>query len=136
MNEKLLKILEQAYDAATKTGDFVIQEGGILIQQFLLWKTFENVFYILLGVFFMVVIPLFLRSLFKKIDPDDPIAGCKFLGRTTRYDWDDILPGVAAFVTTVSVIIGFVMIINHSLNLIKLLVAPNVYLLEYILDKI
>jgi hypothetical protein len=78
MNEELLKILEKAYEAALKTGEFIIQEGAVLIQQFLLWKTIEHSLLVVLGLVLIVGIPLIIRGLFKRIDDG---YGYKFLGK-------------------------------------------------------
>ena len=136
MNEQLLEILKKAYEAATKTGEFLIHEGGILIEQFLQWKMYESGFFILLGIFLIIGIPLMLKICFKKNLPEDEWGEAKFFGKPTRYDWYQPNVVLAYFGAYISIIAGVILSCVFILRFIKILVAPNVYVLEYILEKL
>jgi hypothetical protein len=132
MNEQLMAILEKAYDAALKTGEFIIDEGTILIQQFLLWKTFEHGFYVLLGLFFIIAPPLF----FRWIAPYDEDGYYKFLGKRTSWEPDEPPFIFSAFGVGIGALIGLIIFFTNVLLFTKVLIAPNVYLLEFILNKV
>jgi hypothetical protein len=127
MNEELLNILEKAYSLAIKTGEFVVQEGTILLQQFILWKTVEHALYVMLGLVFIIGIPLGIRSLYNEGDY------AKFLGKQTDSDFDDFEYFGGACLVLVSVLVGLFIFFEHLFSFLKILIAPNVYLLEYFL---
>lgn len=131
MNKQLMVILEKAYEAAQKTGEFIIDEGTILIQQFLMWKIFEHSFYILLGIFFFIGLPL----IFRRIAPYDE-DGDNFLGKTTSWDSDEPQYLISSVVVGFSTVIGFIMVVCNILPLAKVIIAPNVYLLEFVLRQV
>ncbi len=130
MNEDVMKLLERGYEMATKTGDFIIQEGSILIQQFIAWKTFEHGMAMILGLFLIVGIPYLIRRLYKH---ETQYPEMKFLGKPTRFEDDDVQYIVGSLAVVISIFFGLIMFWINLFSFVKILVAPNVYLLEYIL---
>lgn len=135
MNEELMKILEKSYEFAIKTGEFVVEEGGILIQEFLNWKLLENGFFALVGIFLIIGVPLINRGLFD-IPEEGEYIGHKFFGKVTKYDTYDNELVISYIISGASFMCGIFTFIACSLAVIKILVAPNVYLLEYILQNL
>jgi hypothetical protein len=131
MKEELLKILEKGYEAAIKGGEFILEEGTILIQQFLTWKLFESGFFMMLGIILLFGVPLIIRPLYNQGDRD------KFLGKITTYDYaNDPNLIMGAIISGLLALAGIIIFLTYLHTFIKILVAPNVYLLEYILKNL
>lgn len=128
MNEQLVKILEKAYEAAVKTGEFVIEEGGILIEQFFIWKTWQHVLLVIIGLLLSIIFPLVYRG---ACEEDSGYNTVNFFGKIVS-EGNGVL---GYFISMFFIIAGGFMFFINLFSLIKVLVAPNVYLLEYILNK-
>jgi len=134
MNEDLINILERAYEAAMKTGEFVVQEGSVLIQQFLLWKLFEYGMIIVFGLIFLVGTPLVTRKVFKRRTESHYDAF--WFGKPINFNYIGEPFFGACLINGFFMVVGFIMIILYLFSFVKLIVAPNVYLLEYFLNKV
>lgn len=113
----LSEALKKAIETAEKTGQFVVDQAPDLIRQFLIWKTVEYSILLLLGLVFFYVAYRIIKWTNKQIADD-------------HYDgWEDY-PGSIASV--LFLFIFGVFIISASLfPLVKILVAPKIFLIEY-----
>ncbi len=129
---ELNEILQKGYELATKTGEFIIEEGTILIQQFILYKTIEQGLVVLIGIFFMIGVPLIIRKSMSKAINNKNYRSI-FLGKKTMVYEES----PQYFLSCVGVLLSFsggmITFFCGLFPFIKVLVAPNVYLLEYVL---
>ena len=125
-DEVLAEVVKKALTVAEKTGEFAIEQAPLLLQEFYNWHIAKNSLGILLG-FIVIIIGYNLRKIFgKKVEKD------------YKKNWDEvIINGYASEnVSTILTIIitgvfGLITLIISAYNLIFILVAPKLYLIEY-----
>lgn len=113
-DEQLAKILEKGLNVATKTGDFIIEQAPDLIQQLLLYKTVEAVF---CSILFTTLNYFTFKVMKKDYERHD--------------DLFDANPVILVGGTCV-LIVSFVGSMNYISDLVKLIFAPKIYLIEYV----
>lgn len=125
-DEVLSKVVDKALTLAEKTGQFVIDQAPDLLREFYLWRLFTNLFYILIGVLLLLGCIYFPRmgSYKEKTGRYDE----KFLN---RYYYDDFFPKL---VFTFGLVISLVLILIRLYDMIFLLAAPKLYIIDYFLD--
>ena len=114
--------------AASKTAiassvDFLSQQTPQIIDEFLRWKTAEALLYI--GVFLLVlIIAIIVAKLISK--------GIK----TNKFDNDDTAM-ILMWVLRIVPLVAFIICLSvNSFTIIKIKVAPRVYLIEYVVSYI
>ena len=115
LEEQLSKVVEKSIGLAEKTGEFVIEQAPQLLQEFYNWHITESIIYLLLGLFILVLPILFTVKNWKSLYDSDFGAGCV----------------ITCFFTTLS---GICISIYNLIELIKILVAPKLYLIEYFIE--
>ncbi len=117
MNEQTEKLINEALagaiEAAKKTGNFVIEQAPDLIQQLVLYKTWEYSLIIAISLGWFITSYFLIKWAIKKIEDTD---------------------GGTLAVIIVAIILDLVSIIaffNTLFDLVKIVVAPKVWLLEY-----
>ena len=136
LEETLSKILDKSIELAEKTGEFVIEQGTELLQQFFMWHTAMHIFYIVLSFIFLIIAfttPKLLGSK-KELTTKDMEYGSisrniKFLNR----NYESGMPGI---IFSVIICAGFsiaslAIFFIHIFYLINILIAPKLYLIEY-----
>lgn len=125
-DEVLSKAVEKGIALAEKTGSFVIEQAPLLLQEFYNWHIAKSVFGIILGISIMFIGYNVRKIWGKKVD------------KNYSKDWNEIvINGVASeeVSTTVTIAISFIFGITaisiNAYNLIFILVAPKLYLIEY-----
>lgn len=117
MNEELEKqlaeMLKKSMELAEKTGQFVIDQAPDLLQEFYRWHMAQDIFYIVSALLLNSIWLLFTN---KNI-------------REYNKDIDYFLSGVFCLPTFLSLIL----ILINILDLLKLILAPKLYLIEYFL---
>lgn len=116
--EELLKpIIEKALEVAETTGEFVIEQAPLLLQEFYAWHYALNISWIIINLI-AIIIPFILHARLKYL-LDDNNEDMHYL-----YAIPVITFGLLAF-------ISFVCIFFNIFDLIKLVVAPKLYLIEH-----
>ena len=117
-DEVLSEIVKKALTVAEKTGDFVIEQTPLLLQEFYRWhiaKSSLSIFISLIAVILMIVLMNKHRKYVTKEDLDMSDAECFF---PRIFGW------IGFFVAT-----GF--LISYVYDLAFILFAPKLYLIEY-----
>lgn len=130
LEQKLMPIVDKAIQAIETTGDFVVTEAPLLLQEFLRWKTFEHGTHVFGGLFLLILVPVILSRIFGKKTSEGMHEPYKIFNRY----FETYCPGVLIpFVigTMITVVIGCVNFFVHIMQLIKVLVAPKIYIIEY-----
>lgn len=125
-DEVLYKVVEKALNVAEKTGEFVIEQAPLLLQEFYNWHIAKNSLGIIFGLILMYI-GFNIRKIWgKKVDsnysPDWNEVVIKGYASEEVSTWTTIIIGN---------IFGFVLLCKSLYNLIFLLTAPKLFLIEY-----
>jgi len=125
-NEVLSEFVKKAMVTMEKTGDFVIEQAPLVLQEFYKWHIAKNI----LGILFGIIIFLIIRYLpyiwlHKEKKYDDDI---RFFN---RYGDEDGIAFVSWIVFIIGSITTLFLIPYCVYTLIFILVAPKFYLIEF-----
>ena len=119
-DKQIAEILKKGLEVAEKSGNFVIEQAPDLVKQLITYKTIETSISVLIEITLMYLIFRYFKYLYKKNNEDSDFIG------VNSFHIGGILisSGVAIFM--------FITFITDISNLIQLIFAPKIYLLEYI----
>ena len=112
LNETIVNILQKAIELAEQTGEFVLDQSPIILQEFFIWRTLRHSVIILICII-VIIISIKLKK--------------RVLNFFNNDYWDS--PTIIFDVITIGVIIGA---ITELFDLLFIIVAPRLYLIEYI----
>ena len=119
-DKQIAEILKKGLEVAEKSGNFVIEQAPDLVKQLITYKTVETSIYVLIEITLMYLIFRYFKYLYKKNNEDsDFIVDNEFHF------------GGIVITFALSIFLFFAFITDIS-NLIQLIFAPKIYLLEYI----
>jgi len=126
LEEQLEKVIEKSIEIAEQTGEFVINEGTDLLRQFFLWHTCKHAMLAFIGVLLIVTGRFLMYAWTRKADKDEK----------TSYDEAKIFGRIGEAVSTVisfviPTIVGVLMVLVEGYQLLYVLVAPKLYLVDY-----
>lgn len=124
-DEILAKSMEKAINLAEKTGEFVIDQAPDILKEFYLWNIFSNIFWIVILILFIIIFR-YLPYLWLSKEKSD-YNDTKYFNRWGYID--DVLPGFIAF--GVVTLLSTLFIIINLYNLLFILIAPKLYLIDY-----
>lgn len=131
LEKTLQKVLEKSIEVAEQSGEFIIEQGSDLLQQFFLWHTVKHS----LGMVMWLLLLFALTRIMRIWGKEEPFSeshhekSTKYLG---RYYGED---GIIACVFF-SIIGGGFCVSSFFISVYRLvfiLVAPKLYLLDYFL---
>lgn len=136
INSILIDVLKGVKDAGSemyatskvglaKAVDFAVEQAPIVVQEFLSWKMGEAIFNVILYTIATIILFCIARFLFKKI-------------KNTKIDYpEEIVPISLAFMFSAVMLclIAFLHIKPNIETIIKIKLAPRVYILEYVTKK-
>jgi len=107
LEETLATILEKALNLAEQTGDFVLDQAPDLLKQFFMWHTWESILGIILFLIISLVVHLTIRWFAKEEDDNFYYI----------FEFFQIIP--------------IIFLCVNIYQLVFILVAPKLYLIEY-----
>lgn len=117
-DEVLSEIVKKALSVAEKTGDFAIEQAPLLLQEFYNWHITKNILSVVMWLIFIIVVFLILRRT-KKYKEEKSL---------NFSDAEYFFPVVFSYVG----LIFFIVFLFISIyDLVFILVAPKLYLIEY-----
>ena len=119
-DKQIAEILKKGLEVAEKSGNFVIEQAPDLVKQLITYKTIETSIYVLIEITLMYLIFRYFKYLYKKNNED------------SDFIIDDEFHIIGMIITSLIGIFLFFVFINDISNLIQLIFAPKIYLLEYI----
>ena len=119
-DKQIAEILKKGLEAAEKSGNFVIEQAPDLVKQLITYKTVETSICVLIEITLMYLIFRYFKYLYKKTNENSD-----FILDNELHVWAIIIT------FGLSIFLFFVFIYDIS-NLIQLIFAPKIYLLEYI----
>lgn len=130
MKEQLKELVKEALEIAEKTGEFVIEQAPLLLQEFYMWEISKSIFFILLSVLIFLLGRYTPHLYLEKYDDERNYYDySKFFSR----GGDDGVIAMAFTCFVLSLIFSIVLFIYYSYNLIFISIAPKLYLIEYFL---
>ena len=122
-DEVLSEVVKKALIVAKKTGEFAIEQAPLLLQEFYNWHICSSIFFIILGISFIII---GIRLPYFWLDKEERNWDFKYLN---RYGDEGAIS--AWFCFGIGSIVGIVMLIVNIYDLVFILVAPKLYLIEY-----
>ena len=119
-DKQIAEILKKGLEAAEKSGNFVIEQAPDLVKQLITYKTVETSICVLIEISLMYLIFRYIKYLHKKNNED------------SDFIFDNEFHIIGMMITSLMGIFLFFVFINDISDLIKLIFAPKIYLLEYI----
>ena len=119
-DKQIAEILKKGLEVAEKSGNFVIEQAPDLVKQLITYKTIETSICVLIEITLMYLIFRYFKYLYKKNNENSDFIS------------DNELHVGAIIITFVLSIFLFFVFIYDISNLIQLIFAPKIYLLEYI----
>ena len=119
-DKQIAEILKKGLEVAEKSGNFVIEQAPDLVKQLITYKTIETSICVLIEITLMYLIVIYFKYLYKKNNED------------SYFIPENAFHGVGIIITFVLSIFMFFAFITDISNLIQLIFAPKIYLLEYI----
>ena len=117
-DQQLAEILKKGLEAAEKTGNFVVEQAPDLIQQLIVWKTCEYIFLIIISIAFMFSLYKWHKSAMKRYDDFDG-----FYIKTEFF--------IYCIYAIVVILIFGIGLFQSFFNLLQILLAPKIWLIEY-----
>ena len=119
-DKQIAEILKKGLEVAEKSGNFVIEQAPDLVKQLITYKTIETSIYVLIEITLMYLIFRYFKYLYKKNNEDSDFI------EVNSFNIGGIL------ISSAVAIFMFIAFITDISNLIQLIFAPKIYLLEYI----
>lgn len=131
MDETLKKLVEKAIQIAEKTGEFVIEQAPLLLQEFYRWHIVKNIFIMIT----MVVVAITIWNVFKSIGAKEKPKSLysDYIKIAQKY-YEETLGAILCVFLLGGGIGGCITAFCISAyNLVFILSAPKLYLIEYFL---
>ena len=126
MNEtdkQLAEILKKGLETAEKTGNFIVEQAPDLIRQLLIWKTVEYSVYVILGISLIIYFYRWAKKVSKEMKENEDDFEDYFM---------DSFANILITIGQLSLLItGIILIAENLQDLIQIVFAPKIYLIEY-----
>ena len=130
MKEQLEELVRKALEIAEKTGEFVIEQAPLLLQEFYMWEISKSVFFMILSVLIFLLGRYTPHLYLEKYDDErNDYDYSKFFSR----GGDDVVIAIAFTCFCISLSSSIFLFFYYLYNLIFISVAPKLYLIEYFL---
>lgn len=129
-DEVLSEVVKKALTVAEKTGDFVIEQAPLLLQEFYNWHITVSILGILLGIC-IFLLGRYIPNIWINNDESQGRYSSKYFNKYTADSYYDngIIPAYIFFI--LCCITSIIIISINLYNLLFLLIAPKLYLIEY-----
>jgi hypothetical protein len=122
LNRQLIDAIELAKSTGTNAVDFVKEQAPDVVNQLILWEIWFHGLWVVVGLILLLVGAVFSVKLWKKFS-------------VTRYPNDGAYFGFG-FVATIVAVGGAVLLFVNTPLMLKPIVAPKVWLIEYVANLI
>ena len=129
-DQVLSKIVEKALVVAEKTGNFVIEQTPLLLQEFYNWHIVGSILGILMGII-IFLLGRYIPNLWIIYNESQGKHSEKYFNKYTKNcNWDN---GIlfARILFAFGLIISSIMFMINLYNLLFILIAPKLYLINY-----
>lgn len=116
LDSTLAKVVEKGILLAEKGGQFAIEQAPELVQEFYRWEVVKSLFLIIIFSLVSIFLIPKLQNTIKRLQEDEEL-------------YDMLLATFGGFALVASLFA----VISNAYNLIFILTAPKLYLMEYVL---
>lgn len=127
VNEILLSTIESVSQAK----DFVLAELPDVVQQLLMWKMVESIFYSTISISLTVISVFYWRWVIKSRNAD----WTRERGNKNEPS-DSYMAAVIVGGIVTALVVAPIVLINFNLDWVQILVAPKIYLIEYVAELV
>ena len=135
LEEIILNMLKKSLEIAEKTGEFVMDQAPDILREFYMWHTSKAIFYMLLGIVFYLLGRYIPHLGLKKEDPKEHYT-MRFFSRYGEGEHGNGSGIIAWGCFILLGVIGALFFFINAYNLVYILVAPKVYLIEYFVNRL
>jgi hypothetical protein len=128
-------VLEHLDSAAVRIGEwveatesFTVEQAPFLVQEILYWAVADAAYWVVFGLVFVGFLPLSLRYLRRSQTMPE---GKKTISAALEEKGTDLDTAVAWIGGLIFPLLGSLLIANNIMDMLKPLVAPRLYLIEY-----
>ncbi len=121
ITERLNSALAKIGEWVEATGDFAVEQTPFLVQEILYWGIAEPGFRVGVGVFFLTVAWFWGFTCYRKREDIKNMGG----------DLGDFMSFAKFAVPVIATVIGVLCIMVNIMDMLKPIVAPRLYLIEY-----
>jgi hypothetical protein len=123
LEDQLSKLVGKSIEIAEKTGEFVVDQAPELLKEFYNWHIATCIFFIVFAIFIVIIGRILPTGWLSK---EKDYYDTNFFG---RHGDEGAVVGYAVFF--VCSLIGLIMFFTNIYDLVFILVAPKIYLIEY-----
>lgn len=127
LEKQLAELVRKGIEVAEKTGEFVIEQAPDLLQEFYKWHLIKNIFVIVALLLVMIILWKIFKYSGLNEDPKGYTDYVKLFGKF----YPDIGGVVIGVFGSVGFLVGLGFIITCVYNIVFILSAPKLYLIEY-----
>ncbi len=136
LEQQLSKILEQAIKVAEQTGEFVIEQAPLLLQEFYRWHLTVNVFNIICSFLIIFIAHKVLKYALSYKENPKPDKPEHYVTREDRFWMSSYKDGLSEQFTVYTVIsslswFSLIWAVVSIYKIVFIIVAPKLYLIEY-----
>lgn len=121
-DKALANILQKGLELAEKTGHFIVDQTTDVVQQFIYWRLCMHSIYVLVSGIVLYILYRWIKQVWK------------WGNEETDYDGGALM--FALIILIISIAGAGIFFISNLLDVIKLIVAPKVYLIEYAVELV
>lgn len=126
LEETLKPIIEKSIEIATKTGEFIIDQAPIVLQEFYKWHIIQHALWIVITLIGVFLLPIIVRF----FPEDDSHYSVVFFGKKIDESTAIVLGVFGGFASLLSI----ASMLFNLFMLLKILIAPRLYVMEYFLN--
>lgn len=130
LEKTLQKILEKSIELAEQTGEFVIDQAPLLLQEFYRWHIISYCFVIFIGILIYLV-GRYLPYLWLKNEKQGKYSVKFFKRWNTNPDSISQDPSLSWILYCSTTVASLIVILINVYHLLFILIAPKLYLIEY-----
>jgi len=141
LENQLAKVVEKSLQLAEKTGDFVIEQAPLLLQEFYMWRTIQSCVWIC----FSIILYFIVINILKYLGEKEPFIYKKNEGYSFETEHDAVLKN-GKYYTEYSYFAFFVLknttifmcmsiFLTQVYELLFIYFAPKMYLVNYFLSN-
>lgn len=129
-DEVLAEVVKKALTVAEKTGDFVIEQAPLLLQEFYNWHITVSILGILLGIC-IFLLGRYIPNIWIINNESQGNYSSKYFSKYTKNEYWENGITLAWIIFFTGLLTSIVIISINLYNLLFLLIAPKLYLIEY-----
>lgn len=129
--QALSEILLSTIGTVKEAKDFVLAELPDVVQQLLMWKMVESIFYSVLSLSLVVISVFYWRWVIKSRNAD----WTREL-RNKNEPSDSYMAAVIVGGIVTALVVAPIVLINFNFDWVQILVAPKIYLIEYVAELV